>query len=180
MLTEYDLIPLLWVRALTSQAILDLRQNFRQDPVFRESLHNRTYLLQEVAGAGLNLNFRWGRGLFSTSLVSTFEEILDPSKYHELTKYLSDHNLTVEGKAKIELTNKLTQPPEHWSGDCEPVWLRGEASLLYLARFEPREPIQTFRDRAVQRLTQHLSGIPKPLAYTAYDRLVEFDSFRIT
>lgn len=180
MLTEYDLIPLLWVKELTGQKFSELDKNLKADAQFRRDLHHKVYLLQEVTGASLNLNFKWDGTLFSPGLQLTLMAALDPIHEVQVSKYLGSAQLKDSGREKIASVRKLAEPPKYWVGDCQPIWLKGEAYLLYFSQFETLKPFETFRERAISRLVQKAPGIPQPLADAAYDRLTEFDAFKFT
>lgn len=176
MLGEHERMCALWVTNLTGLSMHDIGREVNQNSLFRNSLHHKIYLLQEVGRVGLGFPFLHGDGLFSVELQRTLIEINDQLYTEELNRYLRETNLTAIGHEKLKLTKRLIEPPASWTGDCESVWVKGEASLHYMAQFVIRDPIETFKERGVQFLTERMPGIPKPLANAAYGRLEKFSA----
>jgi|SRR3989344_1322504 len=176
--TGYNLTPIVYIKELHGEKFTySLRERLRMNALYGEVIQNQIYLLQEAVGVNLDLHFGFSRNLHSKELSALINEALDP--HPETVKFLEKVLLEEDSKEKLETLKQLIEPPENWSGDCEPIWLKGEASLFYLSKSEPQLPIyETFAERVLGRMADAMPGIPKPLAVAAYDRLHAFGAFK--
>lgn len=177
MFLEQDLIPILWAREIGGGNFDKFKFPVPFIGSFAADLQNRIFLLQEITEAGLNFSFTMSStGVYSSALTSLFQEAADP---HPQTKrFLENASLKDESKGKVEVIRRLITPPEVWTGDCEPIWVKGEALILHLSPFcDPEQPAG-FRDRIISFVSSKLPNLPQPLIVSAYDRLSEFDAFK--
>src|SRR3989344_4970242 len=161
--TGYNLTPIVYLQELYGPKITyAFREHLDMNVLSRDVIQNQIYLLQEAIGVNFGLNFGFGLNLHSKQLDALINEASDPH-YPETHRFLEMVNLDAAGVSMLVTFRRLTEPPENWTGDCQPVWLKGEASLLYLSKQEPQMPVyETFAERVLSRMANTMPGIPKP------------------